>query len=114
MARFAHSSIRGRVKKLLLIVARCSLRNRPALSVGAAMTLAISRLGPRWAERIRIFTFNGLVVGTCEDVIVDVHRQGLQLKLNLSDNLQRCLFFCGTYEDDFLGYLKRNVRPGDI
>jgi hypothetical protein len=114
MARIVHASIRGREKQLILTAGRYFLRNRLALRIGATLTLALVRLGPRWAERVRVFTYNGLVVAICEDITVNVRRQGLELELNLSDNVQRCLFFCGTYEEQFLRYLEQSAKPGDI
>jgi FkbM family methyltransferase len=74
---------------------------------------SLARLGPSWAERVRVFTYNGLVVRLCQGVIFDVRRRGLRLKLHLSDNIQRCLFFAGTYEEQFIRFLENEARLGD-
>jgi FkbM family methyltransferase len=80
----------------------------------AVVTLTLVKAGPAWAERIRVFTYNGLLVGLCEDVTMEVNRRGLRLKLNLGDNVQRCLFFCGTYEDEYLRYLESRSQASDV
>lgn len=43
-----------------------------------------------------------------------VRRRGLDLELDLADNLQRTLFLLGTYEPDFLAFLERELRAGDV
>ena len=84
-----------------------------SLNLLALATLALARLGPEWAERIRVFTYRGLVVRLCENITVAARRQGFRLELNLSDNLQRCLFLSGTYEDPYLRFLEHEAQPGD-
>ena len=46
--------------------------------------------------------------------VVDARRLGLRLELDLRDNLQRTLYFTGTYEPGLLGLLEDELRPGDF
>jgi FkbM family methyltransferase len=46
--------------------------------------------------------------------VVSARRRGLRLDLDLRDNLQRTLFFTGTYEPGLLRLLEDEVRPGDV
>jgi FkbM family methyltransferase len=45
---------------------------------------------------------------------VRARRLGLRLELDLRDNLQRTLFFTGTYERGLLRALERELAPGDV
>jgi FkbM family methyltransferase len=45
---------------------------------------------------------------------VEVRRLGLDLELDLRDNLQRTLWFTGTYEPGLLRALTAELRPGDV
>lgn len=45
---------------------------------------------------------------------VAARRRGLRLRLDLRDNLQRTLFFTGTYEPGLLGLVEAELRPGDV
>jgi FkbM family methyltransferase len=45
---------------------------------------------------------------------VRARRLGLRLDLDLRDNLQRTLFFTGTYEPGLLRLLEDEARPGDV
>ena len=45
---------------------------------------------------------------------VDARRLGLDLELDLRDNLQRTLWFTGTYEPGLLRALHVELRPGDV
>jgi FkbM family methyltransferase len=45
---------------------------------------------------------------------VRVRRLGLDLDLDLRDNLQRTLYFTGTYEPGVLRFIRRELRPGDV
>jgi FkbM family methyltransferase len=45
---------------------------------------------------------------------VRARRLGLRLDLDLRDNLQRTLYFTGTYEPGLLALLERELRPGDV
>ena len=45
---------------------------------------------------------------------VRVERLGLALELDLRDNLQRTVYFTGTYEPGLLRLLERELRPGDV
>jgi FkbM family methyltransferase len=45
---------------------------------------------------------------------VAVRRHGLRLDLDLRDNLQRTLFFTGTYEPGLRRLLERELRAGDV
>jgi FkbM family methyltransferase len=45
---------------------------------------------------------------------VRARRLGLRLELDLRDNLQRTLYFTGTYEPGLLRLLGAEVRPGDV
>jgi len=45
---------------------------------------------------------------------VTTRRRGLRLDLDLRDNLQRTLFFTGTYEPGLLALLEAELRPGDV
>jgi FkbM family methyltransferase len=45
---------------------------------------------------------------------VRVRRLGLRLHLDLRDNLQRTLYFTGTYEPGLLALLRRELRAGDV
>jgi len=45
---------------------------------------------------------------------VTVRRRGLRLRLDLRDNLQRTLFFTGTYEPGLLDLIEAELRPGDV
>jgi FkbM family methyltransferase len=46
--------------------------------------------------------------------LVRARRLGLRLELDLRDNLQRTLFFTGTYEPGLLGLLEDELRAGDV
>ena len=46
--------------------------------------------------------------------LVSARRRGLRLELDLRDNLQRTLFFTGTYEPGLLRLIEDEVRPGDV
>ena len=45
---------------------------------------------------------------------VRARRLGLRLELDLRDNLQRTLYFTGTYEPGLLRTLEREIEPGDV
>ena len=45
---------------------------------------------------------------------VSVRRLGLRLELDLRDNLQRTVYYAGTYEPDVLAFLDRELAPGDV
>jgi FkbM family methyltransferase len=45
---------------------------------------------------------------------VRVRRLGLDLELDLRDNLQRTLYFTGTYEPELLRFLRAELRRGDL
>jgi FkbM family methyltransferase len=45
---------------------------------------------------------------------VEARRLGLDLELDLRDNLQRTLWFTGTYEPGLLRALAAELRPGDV
>lgn len=45
--------------------------------------------------------------------VVKARRLGLELSLDLRDNVQRCLYFTGTYEPDTLAFLRAELRAGD-
>jgi FkbM family methyltransferase len=45
---------------------------------------------------------------------VRARRLGLRLQLDLRDNLQRTLYFTGTYEPGLLALLERELRRGDV
>jgi len=45
---------------------------------------------------------------------VRVRRLGLRLDLDLRDNLQRTVYFTGTYEPGLLALLERELRAGDV
>jgi FkbM family methyltransferase len=49
-----------------------------------------------------------------EAPVVRARRRGLRLELDLRDNLQRTLFFTGTYEPGLLRLLEAEVRAGDV
>jgi FkbM family methyltransferase len=46
--------------------------------------------------------------------VVRVGRLGLDLELDLRDNLQRVLYYTGTYEPDVLRFLRGELRRGDV
>jgi len=46
--------------------------------------------------------------------LLRARRLGLDLDLDLRDNLQRTLFYTGTYEPGLLGFLHRELRGGDV
>jgi FkbM family methyltransferase len=46
--------------------------------------------------------------------VVHARRLGLQLELDLRDNLQRTLYFTGAYEPGLLRLLRDELRPGDV
>src|ERR687885_2186416 len=45
---------------------------------------------------------------------VRARRLGLDLELDLRDNLQRTLYFTGTYEPGLLRALENELEPGDV
>ena len=45
---------------------------------------------------------------------VRARRRGLRLDLDLRDNLQRTLYFTGTYEPGLLALIETELRPGDV
>jgi len=45
---------------------------------------------------------------------VRARRRGLRLDLDLRDNLQRTLYFTGTYEPGLLALIENELRPGDV
>ena len=45
---------------------------------------------------------------------VEARRLGLDLELDLRDNLQRTLWFTGTYEPGLLALIEAELRPGDV
>lgn len=45
---------------------------------------------------------------------VRARRRGLRLDLDLRDNLQRTLYFTGTYEPGLLALIDAELRPGDV
>ncbi len=45
---------------------------------------------------------------------VSVRRLGLRWRLDLRDNLQRTVYYAGTYEPDVLAFLRRELEPGDV
>jgi FkbM family methyltransferase len=49
-----------------------------------------------------------------EAPVVCAHRLGLRLELDLRDNLQRTVYFTGTYEPGLLGLLEEELRAGDV
>ena len=46
--------------------------------------------------------------------VVRARRLGLDLELDLRDNLQAVVFYCGAYEPDFTRHLHAQLRPGDV
>ncbi|MDP8904068.1 MAG: FkbM family methyltransferase, partial [Chloroflexota bacterium] len=46
--------------------------------------------------------------------VVRVQRLGLDIELDLRDNLQRILYYTGTYEPQVLALLRRHLRRGDV
>jgi FkbM family methyltransferase len=46
--------------------------------------------------------------------LVRARRLGLDLDLDLRDNLQRTLFYTGSYEPDLLHFLRDELRRGDV
>jgi FkbM family methyltransferase len=46
--------------------------------------------------------------------LVRVRRLGLGLDLDLRDNLQRVLYYAGTYEPDVIRFVERELRLGDV
>ena len=46
--------------------------------------------------------------------VVRARRLGLDLELDLRDNLQRCVYFTGTYEPALLRFLRQELRAGDV
>jgi FkbM family methyltransferase len=46
--------------------------------------------------------------------LVRARRLGLRLELDLRDNLQRVLYYTGTYEPDLLAFLHGELRRGDV
>jgi hypothetical protein len=51
---------------------------------------------------------------SAEAPLVRSRRLGLDLQLDLRDNLQRTLFYTGTYEPGLLGFLHDQLRCGDV
>ena len=49
-----------------------------------------------------------------EKHLVNAKRLGLNLKLDLRDNLQRCIYFAGSYEFQTMKFIERNVRQNDV
>jgi FkbM family methyltransferase len=46
--------------------------------------------------------------------VVRAHRLGLDLELELRDNLQALVFYCGSYEPSFTRRLHAEIRSGDV
>lgn len=47
------------------------------------------------------------------DPLVQVRRLGFMFSLDLRDNLQRCIYFTGTYEPETLNFIRSELRTGD-
>ena len=60
---------------------------------------ALAKVPPRWA----------LVAP-----VVRARRLGLDLELDLRDNLQALVFYCATYEPSFSRHLHAKIRSGDV
>jgi FkbM family methyltransferase len=60
---------------------------------------ALVKVPPRWALAAPV---------------VRVRRLGLDLELDLRDNLQALVFYCGTYEPSFTRHLHSEIRSGDV
>lgn len=84
---------------------------RHALALGLR---TLSRLGPTgerisdrasWLPPARYLARGG---------VENVRRLGLRFSLDLDDNVQRSLFYVGTYEGRFLRLMTTEVRAGDV
>lgn len=113
MEESASVSIEKPLKRIIWAVIHRPLGSRIVLRGAAALASSLARLGPGWAERVRVFTYSGLVVKLCDGVTFEARRRRLRLKLCLSDNIERCLFFAGTYEEQYLRFLENEAKPGD-
>ncbi len=88
-------------------------RSEPGLAAVAAVMQAAARRSPDLAERVRRATYDKHLVKLAAGITVTARRQGVLVDLNLSGNLDRCLFFSGTYENEYLNFLRSELRPGD-
>ncbi|BDS11581.1 FkbM family methyltransferase [Aureispira anguillae] len=48
------------------------------------------------------------------DPIVKANRLGLNLTLDLRDNIQRCIYFTGKYEPQTLALIRNELQPNDV
>jgi hypothetical protein len=74
-------------------------------------TMRLLRL--RWPERVRVGTYNSWISALSDGYTTTVRRQGVIVDLDLSGNLDRCLYLSGTYEDAYLEFLRNEMRSGE-
>jgi FkbM family methyltransferase len=97
---------------------------RRARAVAAVVLRGSARSGDRWLRGVyRVSRHTSTVppplVRLPEEwsataPLVGARRLGLRLELDLRDNLQRVLYYSGTYEPDLLAFLRRELRRGDV
>ena len=109
--RVAYLPLKRSLVPLAFRVLRAS--HRLTFPLIAASMSFIARHRPQAAEKIRTLTYRWFLIRLAQGITVTARRQGVRLSLNLSGNLERCLYFSGTYEDDYLRFLESEVRPGD-
>jgi FkbM family methyltransferase len=89
----------------------------------------VFRLGRRWGDRSywktanrvspRLRNANPALVKVpsrwaLAAPVVQARRLGLDLELDLRDNLQALVFYCGAYEPGFTRHLHSEIRSGDV
>jgi FkbM family methyltransferase len=77
------------------------------------LSAVLRLLGRWWPEWVRVKTYNGWVGILTDGFNTTVRRQGVIVDLDLDGNLDRCLYLSGTYEDEYLNFLRNELRPGD-
>jgi FkbM family methyltransferase len=95
-------------------IAKSGPVRHPAERTLAMFLRAVGGVNDRWRERARRAASKSFIVELLKDDRITANRLGFTFDLNLSDNLQRTLFLCGTYESEFLGFLEAEIVPGDV
>ena len=86
---------------------------RPIRRAAAARMISLAARDPIWQERTRVWSYRRWVRSLAVDATEHTNREGFDLVLDLNDNVQRCLFFTGTYETEYLRFLEGEVHQGD-
>jgi FkbM family methyltransferase len=92
-------ALAAQAMRVTSITERGYLKNKYRVAAPAVPTPGLLRLPQDWWERAPRLR---------------ARRLGLHLDLDLRDNLQRTIYFVGTYERSLIAFLARELRHGDV